>query len=179
MIGPSTSRTAALALVWSMAPLMVEQIATAQPDEPSMETLRSLVEDYAHAIETNNRELALWYVHPHSPQRSEIDAALRDQLASYMERARTSHLNRLRPRDGTISAMVDQEIIRVFDMKFTRDRRQSIYHFREFGGDWRIWGINEVDAPSGVPSINGSQRRDLGRAYVHLGQTFVPYTGPR
>ena len=145
MIGPSTSRIAALALLWSMAPLMVGKIATARPDEPSVETLQSIVEGYAHAIETNNRELALWYVHPHSPQRPEIDETLRDQLASYMERARISDLNRLRRHDGAILARVDQEIVRVFGLKFTHDTRQSIYHFRKFSGDWRIWGIDEVE----------------------------------
>ena len=147
MIGPSTSRTAALALVWSMAPLMVEQIATAQPDEPSMETLRSLVEDYAHAIETNNRELALSYVHPRSPHRSDIEASLRDQLASYLERARTSNLERIEHADGTVSLKLDQEIVRVLGIKFTRGSRRSIYHFRDLGGSWRIWEIDEVAGP--------------------------------
>ncbi len=112
-----------------------------------MERLRSLVESYAHAIETNNRELALWYVHPRSPWRSEADAALRDQLASYLERARTSNLELMRLPDGTISAKVAQEIVRVFGMKFMRGTRQSIYHFRELGMSWRIWGIDEVRAP--------------------------------
>jgi hypothetical protein len=145
MIGPSTSKIAALALLWSMALLMVGKTATARPDQPSVETLRSIVEGYAHAIETNNRELALWYVHPHSPHRPEIDETLRHQLSSYMERARISDLNRLRRHDGAILARVDQEIVRVFGLKFTHDTRQSIYHFRKFSGDWRIWGIDEVD----------------------------------
>jgi hypothetical protein len=118
----------------------------AEPDEPSVEKLRSLVEGYAHAIETNNRELALWYVHPHSPWKPEADAALRDQLASFLERARTSDLERMRVADGLISAKVDQEIVRVFGVKFTHQTRRSIYHFRELGGSWRIWGIDELDS---------------------------------
>ena len=111
--------------------------------EPSLETLESLVEGYAHAIETNNRELALWYVHPRSPHRSEMDATLRDQLASYLERARTSNLARVRRSDGVISATVDQEIVRVFGLKFTRGTRRSIYHFRELDRSWRIWEIGD------------------------------------
>ena len=144
MTGPRTSRFATLALVASIAPLVVGIALHAEPGEPSVEVLRSLVEGYAHAIETNNRELALSYVHPRSPRRSEIDAALRDQLASYMERARTSHLERLRLPEGTSSARVDQEIVRVFGMKFTRGTRRSIYHFRELGESWRIWAIDDV-----------------------------------
>jgi hypothetical protein len=144
MIGPSKGRIATLALVWSIAPLVVGQDAIAEPGEP---TLRSLVEDYAHAIETNNRELALSYVHPRSPRRAEIDAALREQLEWYLERARTLDLELSRLPDGTISARVDQEVVRVFGMKFTRATRRSIYHFREHGGSWRIWKIDEVRAP--------------------------------
>ena len=136
-----------LALVAPLALLLGAQPPVAEPGEPSVEELRSLVEGYAHAIETNNRELALWYVHPGSPSRSEIDATLRDQLASYLERARTSHLELMRLPDGTISAKVAQEIVRVFGMKFMRGTRQSIYHFRELGVSWRIWGIDEVGAP--------------------------------
>jgi hypothetical protein len=142
MIGRSKSRIAALALVWSMAPLMAGKIATARPDEPSVETLRSIVKGYAHAIETNNRELALWYVHPRSPRRSDIDASLREQLASYLERARTSNLEWIEHSHGTISAKVDQEIVRVIGMKFTHGSRRSIYHFRDLGGSWRIWEIS-------------------------------------
>ena len=144
MIGQSKSRIAGLATVWSIALLVVGQHAIAETDES---TLRSLVADYAHAVETNNRELALSYVHPRSPQRAEIDAALREQLQWYLERARTSHLELSLPPDGTVSARVDQEVIRVFGMKFTRATRRSIYHFREVGGSWRIWGIDEVPAP--------------------------------
>jgi hypothetical protein len=147
MIGQRTSSIAAFAFLWSMATLMVGPIATAQPDEPSVETLRSLVEGYAHAIETNNRELALWYVHTDSPNRPEIEEALRNQLASYMERAQTSDLNPVRQPNGEVSAMVDQEIVRIFGLKFTRDSRQSIYHFRESRGNWRIWAIDELDGP--------------------------------
>ena len=119
----------------------------AELGDPSLETLRSLVEGYAHAIETNNRELALRYVHPRSPRKSEIDATLREQLASYLERARTSDLERLRLPDGTIYAKVDQEFVRIVGMKFTRGARSSIFHFRELSGSWRIWGIDEVAPP--------------------------------
>ena len=144
MIGPGRSRIARLALVWSIATLLVGQNAIAEPGEPM---LRSLVENYAHAVETNNRELALSYVHPRSPRRAEIDAALREQLEWYLERARTLDLELSQLPDGTISARVDQEVVRVFGMKFTRATRRSIYHFREVGGSWRIWGIDEVPAP--------------------------------
>lgn len=114
--------------------------------EPSVELLQSLVEDYAHAIETNNRELALQYVHPASPRRAEIQAALRDQLESYFERARTSDVERLELDDETISAKVDQEIVRVFGLKITHGTRRSIYQFRQLGGAWRIWAIDEVSS---------------------------------
>jgi hypothetical protein len=144
MIGQSKSRIAGLATVWSVALLVAGQQASAEPDEA---TLRSLIADYAHAVETNNRRLALSYVHPRSPQRAEIDAALREQLEWYLERARTSRLELSRLTDGTISARVDQDIVRVFGMKFTRATRRSIYQFREFGGSWHIWGIDEVPAP--------------------------------
>ena len=141
MIGQSKSRIARLATAWSIALLVVGQHAIAEPDEP---TLRSLVADYAHAVETNNRKLALSYVHPRSPRRAEIDAALREQLEWYLERARTSNMELSRLPDGTVSARVDQEVIRVFGMKFTRATRRSTYHFREFDGSWHIWEIDEV-----------------------------------
>jgi hypothetical protein len=145
---PNRITIATLALTAPLALLAGARSLDSKPAEPSAEELRSLVEGYAHAIETNNRELALSYVHATSPQRSEIDAALRDQLASYMERARTSALQ-LRhppPSDGTVSATtvsarVDQEIVRVFGMKLTRGMRRSTYHFRQLGDSWRIWGI--------------------------------------
>jgi len=108
--------------------------------------LRSLVDDYAHAIETNNRELALSFVHPRSPWRSDLDAALKDQLASYFERARTSDLRPLQRSNGMIAAKVDQEIVRVIGMKFTRGTRRSIYEFRALGETWRIWSIDEIVA---------------------------------
>ena len=149
MSDPRTNRIATLALAAPIAllVLVVGRDLGAERGDPSLELLRSLVEGYAHAIETNNRELALWYVHPRSPWRSEIDATLREQLTSYFERARTSNLEQMRLPDRTISATVDQEIVRVFGMKFTRGTRRSIYHFREFSGSWRIWGIDEVSAP--------------------------------
>ena len=131
-----------MVLVASMVLLLGGGESGAGRREPSIEVLRSLIEDYAHAIETNNRELALWYVHPRSPHRSEIDASLRDQLASYLERARTSNLEWIEHSDGTISAKVDQEIVRVIGMKFTHGSRRSIYHFRDLGGSWRIWEIS-------------------------------------
>ncbi len=140
-------RIASMALAAPIALLIGGSELGAEPGEPSVEETRSLVEGYALAIETNNRELALWYVHPRSPWRSEADAALRDQLASYLERARTSNLELMRLPDGTISAKVDQEIVRVFGLKITRGTRRSIYHFRELGGSWRIWRIDEVRAP--------------------------------
>ncbi len=144
--GTNRIRIATLALAAPMALLVGGRDLGAESGEPSVERLRALVEGYAHAIETNNRELALWYVHPRSPWRSEIDATLRDQLASYFERARTSNLEQMRLPDGTISAKVDQEIVRVSGMKFTRGTRRSIYHFREASGSWRIWGIDEVSS---------------------------------
>jgi hypothetical protein len=150
MIGQTRSRIAGLATVWSIALLVAGQHAIAEPNES---TMRSLVADYAHAVETNNRKLALSYVHPRSPQRAEIDAALREQLTWYMERARTSHLEPSRLPDGTASARVEQEIIRVFGMKFTRATRRSIYHFREFDGSWHIWEIEVAGAPWQRPKI--------------------------
>jgi hypothetical protein len=131
-----------MVLVASMVLLLGGGESGAGRREPSIEVLRSLIENYAQAIETNNRELALCYVHPRSPRRSEIDASLRDQLASYLERARTSNLEWIEHSDGTISAKVDQEIVRVIGMKFTHGSRRSIYHFRDLGGSWRIWEIS-------------------------------------
>ena len=136
-----------MVLVASMVLLLGGGESGAGRREPSIEVLRSLIEDYAHAIETNNRELALWYVHPRSPRRSEIDASLRDQLASYLERARTSDLERIDHADGTVSVKLEQEIVRVLGVKFTRGSRRSIYHFRDLGGSWRIWEIEEVAGP--------------------------------
>ena len=112
--------------------------------EPPIEVLRSLIEDYAHAIETNNRELALSYVHPRSPHRPDIESSLRDQLAAYLERARTSNLERIEHADGTISVKLDQEFVRVIGIKFTHGSRRSTYHFRDLGESWRIWEIDEV-----------------------------------
>jgi hypothetical protein len=140
---PNRINIAAMALAAPLMLLVDARDLGAEIPEPSEDLLRSLVEGYAHAVETNNRELALRYVHPHSPRRSEIDAKLRTQLASYLERARTSDLERLRLPDGTVSATVEQEIVRVSGMKFTRGTRQSIYHFRELSGSWLIWGIDE------------------------------------
>jgi hypothetical protein len=112
----------------------------------SLADLRLLVDGYAHAIETNNRELASSYVHPSSPWRSDLDTALRNQLAAYFERARTSDLEPIQRSHNLISAKVDQEIVRVSGMKFMRAKRQSIYEFRPFGKSWRIWGIGEIVA---------------------------------
>jgi hypothetical protein len=135
-----------VALAATIALLVGGQDLRAAPAEPSLEGLRSVVESYAHAIETNNRELALWYVHPRSPRRSEIDAMLRVQLDSYFERARTSNVEPMRLADGTVEAKVEQEIVRVIGMKFTRGTRRSVYQFRTLDGSWRIWGIDEESA---------------------------------
>ena len=143
---PSRVRIATIALGAVVALLVDEQLLGAEPVQPSVEQLRSLVDGYAHAIETNNPELALWYVHPQSPRKSEIAVALREQLASYLERARTSNLEPLPQGSRTISARVDQEFVRVIGMKFTRGTRRSIYHFREHGGTWRIWKVDELRA---------------------------------
>jgi len=143
MSGPA-SRVVILAVVLSIAPLLISMDRDGEPDDPSAEMLQSLVDGYAHAIEVNNRELALAYVHPHSPWRSEIDAVLREQLSWYLERARTSEFERYLHTGGSISARVDQEFVRVFGVKFTRGTRRSIYHFRVFGESWRIWKIDEV-----------------------------------
>ena len=132
-----------VALAAMIALLVGGRVLRAAPAEPSAEDLRSIVESYAQAIETNNHELALWYVHPRSPRRPEIDAMLRVKLGSYFERARTSYLEPMRLPDGTVQATVEQEIVRVIGMKFTRGKRRSIYQFRELGGSWRIWGIDE------------------------------------
>jgi hypothetical protein len=115
-----------------------------QSDAPPLEALRSRVVDFAHAIETNNLELALWQVHPHSPQRSEIEAGLRSQLATYLERANTSPLEALRLSADAASARVDQEIVRVIGMKLMREERHSIYHFRRSGESWQIWRIDPI-----------------------------------
>jgi hypothetical protein len=115
-----------------------------RPGRPSVEDLRSLIDGYAHAIETNTRDLALRYIHPDSPRRPDIAASLHDQLTSHMERARIPHLGGIEVSGGTISAELEQEFVRVFGLKFTRGSRRSVYHFRELGESWRIWGIDEV-----------------------------------
>jgi hypothetical protein len=137
----------AVALIATTTLLAGARALRAEPSEPLAEELRSMVESYAQAIETNNRELALWYVHPRSPQKPEIDAALRIQLDSYFERARTSNVEPIRLPDGTVLAAVEQEVVRVVGMKFARGKRRSTYHFREFGGSWRIWEIDEESSP--------------------------------
>jgi hypothetical protein len=108
--------------------------------------MHSLVDGYAHAIETNNRELALWFVHPRAPSRSELDTELRDQLESYQERARTTHLEAMPQVEGSASASVDQEFIRIVGLKFIRDHRRRVFHFRAAGDVWRIWAIAEPKA---------------------------------
>jgi len=133
-----------MVLVASMVFLLAARESGAAPGEPSVEALRSMVEGYARAIEINNRELALWHVHPRSPNRDEIDASLRDQLASYLERARTSNLEITENSGGTISATLQQEIVQVFGMKFLHNTRRSIYKFRESGGTWWIWAIDAI-----------------------------------
>ena len=147
MSGRRRNRIAALALAAPIVLLPGARDLGPARIEPSVDVMRSLVEDHAHAIEVNHLELALSYVHPLAPRLPEIASALRDQLASHLERARTLDLECLRLPDGTLSARVDQELVRVFGMKFTRGMRRSIYHFREYRGKWRIWGIDEV-APS-------------------------------
>lgn len=119
-------------------------LGAAERVELPIEVLRSLVDDYAHAIETNNHPLAMSYVHPDSPFRPEIDAALRGQLSSYFERARITGLEATRRSDGTISAMVIQETVRVIGLKFTRHVRRTAYRVRQQDGSWWIWELREV-----------------------------------
>lgn len=116
----------------------------AEPRLPSARELLAVVEGYGHAIETNNRELALWYVHPDAFARASLDDSLREQLELYMERVRTSRIVPEYSPDGMVEAQVDQEFVRVFGMKFTRGSRRSIFRFRSDGNVWRIWEINEV-----------------------------------
>lgn len=146
MSGLRKNRIATLALVASISSSLGARDSGESYPEPPLEMLRALVEGHARAIETNSRERALWYVHPQSPQRPEIDAGLRDQLASYLEHARTSGLERSRLPDGTVAATVEQDVLRIFGLKITRETRRSIYRFRELGGSWRIWRIDEVAA---------------------------------
>jgi hypothetical protein len=144
MSGLQASSVATLAAMVSIVPILVAMDRGAPREDPSADMLQLLVDSYAHAIEVNNRELALTYVHPRSPSRREIDAALREQLSWYLERVRTSEFERTRRADGMISARVDQEFVRVFGLKITRGTRRSIYYFRAFGEAWRIWEIDEV-----------------------------------
>jgi hypothetical protein len=144
---PNRIRAATVVLFASVVVLLGGWESGGGRPEPPIEVLRSLIEDYAHAIETNNSELALSYVHPRSPHRSDLEASLRDQLASYLERARTSNLERIEDPDGIVSVKLDQEIVRVVGIKFTRGSRRSIYRFRDLDGSWRIWGIDEVAGP--------------------------------
>ena len=116
-----------------------------RPSEPSTEVMHSLVDGYAQAIETNNRELALWYIHPRSPFRSELDAALQDQLAAYQEKARTMRLELVQQQVGSAAAVVDQELVRIFGLKLSHAKRRSNYQFRTLGDSWRIWRIDSTD----------------------------------
>jgi hypothetical protein len=106
--------------------------------------MHSLVDEYALAIETNNRELALSYIHPAAPTRQEIDAKLRGQLAAYMEKAKISQLEPVSQADGNPAARVDQELVRVFGLKILHSSRRSIFRFRALDDSWRIWGIDEI-----------------------------------
>lgn len=149
---PSRARRAIVGFGVPLALLAVGQEPSPEAAPPSLATLRSLVDGFAHAIETNNRKLALWHVHPASPRKSEIGAALQDQLASHFERARTSRIERLadgEPADGIVSARVHQEFVRVAGLKFMRGTRRSIYRFEEIRGSWRIWDIGREDVPAG------------------------------
>jgi hypothetical protein len=115
------------------------------PNEPSQELLLALVDGYAHAIETNNHELAMSYVHPHSPRMLELDAALREQLEWCFERARTTRLDLLPRSGGSVAARVDQDYVRVVGLKFLYGTRQSVYHFRAHGEAYRLWAIDELE----------------------------------
>jgi hypothetical protein len=122
------------------------QSLRAAPPRPPPEALQSLVEDYGHAIETNNHELALLYIHPRSPARSEISEAVREQLQYYQEKVTISNFETTHLPDGTVSAKVDQEFMRIFGLKITRGTRQMFYRFRPDGRDWRVWEIEERGA---------------------------------
>ena len=116
---------------------------TASADGPSELTLHELVDEFAHAVETNNLELAMSLVHPDTPARSEIDTALRDQLSWCLERARTVRMIPVSASATAVVAAVDQRIVRVFGLKQVRLERTSIFEFRRLGDRWRIWRIEE------------------------------------
>jgi len=144
MSSTTQNRPVPIGLALLLCPLLIAADRSTASRDASDETLRALVNGYAHAIKINDRELALWFVHPLSPQRAGIGAQLQEQLAWYLERARTTALEAFEQVDGDVSAHVDQEFVRVFGIKITRERRRSIFHFREFEGAWRIWKIDEV-----------------------------------
>jgi hypothetical protein len=107
--------------------------------------MRGLVEDYAHAVEANHLELAMTYVHDESPHRQRLAKELGDQLSSYFERAETLSFGPAKEHEGSVTAPLVQRLVRVFGMKITRSKRNSVFVFRKQLGEWRIWNVQGED----------------------------------
>lgn len=125
--------------------------------EATPQIMRSLLNGYARAIETNNHEYALRHIHPHSPARSEIDSQLREQLSAYLETSRVANLDRISQTADTSAARVDQEIVRIFGLKIIRSKQSAIVRFRPLGDVWRIWDI-EILLPDELEETFGTSR---------------------
>ena len=139
------------------------------PGDLSEVAIHGLIDSYAEAIETNNRELALFYIHKRFPSRTNLEAELRDQLASYQERAEITQIEVMTHPDGTTSARVDQDFIRIFGLRIVGDSRQRIFRFRLQDGIWRIWSIEQT------PS--SGQRIDSAKFQVQNPYTSVELPG--
>jgi hypothetical protein len=107
--------------------------------------MRALADDYAHAVEANHLELAMTYVHSESPHRQRLAKELGDQLSSYFERAEILSFGPAQEQGDSITARVAQQLVRVFGMKITRSKRDSVFVFRRQLGEWRIWNVRLED----------------------------------
>jgi hypothetical protein len=141
----TASRVTALCCVSSLLLASSPALSEGSEGESSTE-MRALVEDYAHAVEANHLELAMTYVHGESPHRQGLAKELGDQLSSYFERAEILSFGPAQEQEDSVTAPVVQRLVRVFGMKITRSKRDSVFVFRKQLGDWRIWNVQPQDA---------------------------------
>ena len=142
------SRTASrlAALCWVLSLLLVSSSALSSWEEGESSTeIRALAEDYAHAVEANHLELAMTHVHGESPHRQRLAKELGDQLSWYFERAEILSFGPAQEQGDSITAPVVQRLVRVFGMKITRSKRDSVFVFRRQLGEWRIWNVRPED----------------------------------
>lgn len=107
--------------------------------------MRALVTAHAHAVEANHLELAMTYVHDDSPHRQRLETELDDQLSWCFQRAETLSFGPTKEQEDSVTAPVVQRLVRVFGMKITYSKRDSVFVFRKQLGEWRIWNVQPQD----------------------------------